>query len=254
MVKKADYLKKYIEELLLPVAQSERFFLIKPKLLVRVKGPFIDCISFQVSQHGNKSFHVHYYKNLISDPLLDIDAYRVGNRLSSNEQNGDDTEWYGSDAGQAEFAIRSVVEAYTKTIRPWFESVTTIAEYVFELAASHQNRGFYSLEDAIAFAEGGKRDRAWWICSDILNEAQVEAIGEAEKVKRLKVNEVCQQYSDTHDVESLLSLSSDDADGKIVGAISQIPSLDFQVRSIDDLLKQWKRVNIEKFKLSVCVA
>ena len=254
MTKSPDYLNKYIKKLLLTVVDKDGFALYKPKVFMRVKGPFLDTISFQVSQYGSKCFHVHYYKNLIAYPLLDIDSYIVGNRLSDNQHNGDKTEWCAFEEEQAKLAIESVVNAYNKTIRPWFCVVSTIPEYVFEIVSQNNNEWFSSLESAIAFAEGGKRDRAWWICSDLVNEEQDE-VGDDEKEDIRLANRACQQYLDVSEVERYFEMKSDsERYSEILQAIAQLPKSNLKVESVNELLGIWRDQNIEKFKLQNYVA
>ncbi|HHJ39256.1 MAG: hypothetical protein AXA67_12015 [Methylothermaceae bacteria B42] len=256
MARNPDYLNKYIKQLLLTVVDKDGFALYKPKVFMRVKGPFVDTISFQVSQYGDKCFHIHYYKNLIAYPFLDINSYTVGNRLSDNRLNGDETEWCGFEEEQAKLAIESVINAYNKTIRPWFSAVSTIPEYIFEIVSQHNNKGFSSLESAIAFAEGGKRNRAWWICSDLVNdEEEDEEIGDDEKEEIRLHKRACQQYLDASEAESFFEMKTDSAgNSQILQALTQLPKPNSEVKSVDALLEIWRDQNIEKFKLLEYVA
>ena len=80
MTRKPDYIKK-IKELLLPVVQKDGFILCKPNDFIRIQGPFIDSIGFQLSQYVSKQFYVHYYKSLISYPFLKIDTSKANSEM-----------------------------------------------------------------------------------------------------------------------------------------------------------------------------
>jgi len=240
MPTKPDHLKKYIKESLLPIVGEDYFKLYKSKDFVRVKGPFVDRISFQLSQYGSKQFYVHYYKNLISDPLLDIDSYRVGNRLSNNSENGDDTKWCGAQDAEAQDAITSVGQVYRETIRPWFKSLESIPGYFFEHFANNRNASLSSLEFVIAFAEGGKRERAWWLCSDIV---------ENKTTSSSKVLAACQKYLDSHDAEAMSEALTNERYAASRDAFADLPLPDTDHQTIDSLLEYWRQANLEKFKL-----
>lgn len=240
MPTKPDHLKKYIKGDLLPILSEDGFKLYRSKDFVRIKGPFVDRISFQLSQYGSKNFFVHYYKNLISDPLVDIDSYSVGNRLTDNSNNGDDTKWNGNDDSEAQDAIMSVGQAYRKTIRPWFEALESIPGYFFEYFANNRDATLNSLELVIAFAEGGKRERAWWLCSDMV---------ENKTTSNSKVLEACQMYLDSHDAEAMNEALTNERYAATRDAFVDLPLPETEHQTIDSLLEYWRKANLEKFKL-----
>lgn len=240
MSTRPDHLKKYIKEILLPILGEDGFKLYRPKDFVRVKGPFVDRISFQLSQYGSKNFFVHYYKNLISDPLVDIDSYRVGNRLMNNSENGDDTKWCGAHDAEAQDAIASVSHAYSETIRPWFESLESVPEYFFEYFANNRDATLNSMEIVIAFAEGSKRERSWWLCSDMV---------ESQTTTNQAVLAACQMYLNSHEAEAFNEALKNDRYAATRDAFAglSLPETDHQ--TIDALLGYWRQTNLEKFRL-----
>ncbi|PVV10014.1 MAG: hypothetical protein B6D77_08870 [gamma proteobacterium symbiont of Ctena orbiculata] len=240
MPTKPDHLKQYIKEILLPKTGEDGFQLYKSKELLRVKGPFVDQISFQLSQYGSKTFYVHYQKNLIAYPLLNISSYRVGHRLSNNSDNGDESEWRGSESDEAKKAIISVSDAYDKIIEPWFATVSSVAEYVFEYFANNHDATTKSLEIAVAFAYAGKRNPAWWICSDLLSEGI-----ESDKV----ILAACKEYIDVDEIEKQKEALQNEHYAKYHAAMADLAVPESRHDNINSLLNHWRQQNIEKFKL-----
>ena len=236
-----DYINKYIKKSLLPLIEQDGFKLFKPKLAIRLEKPFVDCISFQMSQYGSKAFYLHYYRNLISNPLLDIDSYLVGDRLSNNSLNGDNVDWIGDTNEKAEKAINSVQNTYLNTIRPWYESIKSVSDYVFEIAATTNHQEFKRLEDAVAFALGGKQERAWWVCSDIIN-------NENQNADKREIY-ACKELIDIHELESQSKMNSGNTDPKILEALSVLPRSG--EGTISDLLEVWSDRNIKALKLEI---
>ena len=249
MSKQTDYLNKYIKEILLPVAQEDGFFLHKPKELIRINEPFIDIISFQLSQYGSRDFHIHYYKNLLSNPLLNIHAYTVGFRLSDNRAN-DDTDWCGAEEDQTKQAIESVLNAYNYTISPWFQNVNSVAHYIYEKASNPQTLSLSDFDSAIAFAEGGKRDKALWMFTKIVDSDIPDGVEDDTKEFLNQQKQACQKYLEVDEVESYSRMTGENTDRKLLDALSQFPAPATDIKNIDELLKVWKERNIEKFKLS----
>jgi hypothetical protein len=247
MSRKSDFINQYIRESLLPVVAADGFALYKPKHLIRLRGVFIDSLAFQLSQHGSRSFHLHYATNLLANPLLNLDSYSVGHRISDNRDNGDDRVWCGQQESQAKSALDSVIEAYQITLRAWFDSVSTIPEYLFEKASDPQIKDFNDMDSVIAFAEGGKPNRAWWICTEIIESASVD---NDENERKEQTISACQLYLDVSEIESLLQAESGSNDFRLLDALKAVPTPDREIQSIDELLRNWRGNNVNRLKLN----
>ena len=240
MPRKADYIGKYIKSSLLPVVSEDGFKLYRPKILLRVRGPFIEQVSIDLTRHGTKSFYVHYFSNLLAHPMLNINSYSVGNRLQKHPDDGHKVSWRGATDEGASKAIDSVVDAYLRHIRPWFESVGSIPGYVFEELAKGRGRSMETLGFATAFLEGGHTGRAWWICNDLL-----EGVSELDA----GVREACQEYVDTHQADEINEVMTNDKYIDHREHYSSIPVPDTPFSSIESLRIGWRKRNIERFGL-----
>ena len=236
----SDHLKKYIKQQLLPTLAADGFHLYRPKRLIRIRDPFVDIISFQLSQYGSKRFYVHYSIKLLGDPLFDLSGYNLGYRLSNNRENGDETDWVGMDAFQAQQAIDSVVDAYRKTISVWFNEVDSIAGFVFAYFIKNRTASINNLQMAVAFHEAGEQNRASWIVRDIIEN------GDTENADYL---EFCIAYQKSKEAEGIQSLLADDRVLEYMKRKNKtlvVPDNDH--KSAESLIGHWKQNNIEKYK------
>lgn len=165
-----DYINRAITYKLKPVLTADGFYRRHPKCFVRIRGDLVDVLSFQISQYGSRLFYVHHFCNLLPNPDWEsvIMGYQVGNRLSSRD--GDGTKWIGDSEESANESMGSVVRAYESAIRPWFEMVSNVREWIVEYIGTGQST-VNSLEMAVALALIGKKGRSWWVLCDLIDNA-----------------------------------------------------------------------------------
>lgn len=240
MPRKPDYLAKHIKTTLSSIVGPDGFKLYRPKVFVRVRGPFVDEVSFQLSQYGSKTFYVHYFTNLLAYPLLDIDSYTVGQRISECPGVKDEVRWHGATDEGALEAIHSVGRAYETLIRPWFSSVGSIPGYVFESLAMNRGSNIETLEFATAFLEAGNSGRAWWICSDILQ--QGSAVDS-------EVRKACQEFIDTDEAEKLREILNNETYTTHREQFADLPVPETAYSSVESLKHGWRARNLERYGL-----
>jgi len=246
--KNPDHIRKHIKDTLLPVAAEDGFQLYKPKVLVRVAGPFIDVISFQLSQYGSKRFYVHYHRNLIADPMMTIDSYDTGYRLSDNSKNEDLREWAGLEESQSKNALLSVVDAYEKTIHPWFESSGSIQGYVFAYLVKNNVKTINSLKMAIAFYVAGEKNRCFWICNDIVDEYEADPEGEDQHPEYLTYVKAYQESEEAESIQALLE--NENAQKYASKSGKKLPEVpDIEYKTVNSLVDSWRESNVKKYKL-----
>ncbi|MGI9263760.1 MAG: DUF4304 domain-containing protein [Gammaproteobacteria bacterium] len=167
----SDFISREITSQLKPVLVEDGFFRRGPKFFVRVRGDLVDVVSFQVSQYGSKLFYVHYFCNLLPNPdwKRATSGYRVGNRLNGGQVSG--TNWIGDTEANAQDAMQDVVGAYEATIRPWFEQIPDVRNWIVEYVCA-ETTPLQSLDMAIALCLIGKKGRAWWITCDLVDGAR----------------------------------------------------------------------------------
>ena len=166
----SDFINRAITAELKPILEADGFFRRHPKCFVRVRGDLVDVLSFQVSQYGSRLFYVHHFCNLLPDPNWEsvIAGYQVGNRLSA--KNGDGTDWIGDSEENANVAMGSVVRAYEMTIRPWFETIPDVRNWIVEYIGTGRS-SVRAFDMAVALALIGKKNRSWWILCDLIDNA-----------------------------------------------------------------------------------
>jgi len=245
---KPDYIANQIKKLLLPVAEKDGFRLFKPKQLVRVKQPFVDVIGFQISQYGTKLFYVHYYRELLANPMMKLGSYSMGYRLSNNQENSDSRKWVGLEDLQAQEALLSVVDAYKSTISNWYKSTESIDGYVFEYLVKNRVKTINSLNMAIAFYEAGKTDRSYWICNDIVDEYEAEPKNKDAYPEHLKY---VKKYLESSEAESIQALIESEEANRLASksglSIPSAPNVEY--KTVDHLVNSWREMNINKYKL-----
>ena len=97
-----------------------------------------------------------------------------------------------------------------------------------------------TLEFATAFLEGGHTGRAWWICSDLLEQdAELDT----------DVREACQEYVDTDQADRINEVMTNDKYLEHREKYSSIPVPDTPYSSLDSLRLGWRKRNIERFGL-----
>ena len=244
MARKPDFLRKQIKSTLVPVLARDGFRLYRQKDFVRVRGAFVDQISFQLSRHGSREFYVHYCTGLISDPLLDLASYTVGERLSNNPDASDDTPWRGATDGGAQLAIESVAQAYRGHISEWFESTDSTPMYIYRYLLKNRRGSLESLEFAVAFLEAGEKGRAWWICSDLLENASDLSD---------QAREACQELVNVEEAAKMKLFLTDEKYAESRKEFGhrfrdlELPQVQYD--SLSDLMAHWKSRNIERFGL-----
>lgn len=166
----SDYTNRAITSDLKPILSADGFYRRHPRCFVRIRGDLVDVVSFQVSQYGSKLFYVHHFCNLLPDPNWEyvITGYQVGNRLG--RRDGDGSEWIGDTEDNAKEAIKSVVHTYEATIKPWFEMVPDVRNWIVEYIGSGRST-VNSFEMVVALALIGKKSRSWWILCDLIDSA-----------------------------------------------------------------------------------
>lgn len=244
MARKPDFLRKQIKSTLVPILARDGFRLYRPKDFVRVRGAFVDQISFQLSRHGSRKFYVHYCKGLVSDPLLDLGSYTVGERLSNNPDPSDDTAWRGATDGEAQLAIESVAQAYRGHISEWIESTDSIPMYIYRYLLKNRRGTLESLEFAVAFLEAGETGRAWSICSDLLENGSD---------LRDEVREACQEFVDVEEAAKMKLFLTDEryaeSRKEFGNRFRDLGLPQVQHDSLSDLMAHWKSRNIERYGL-----
>jgi len=175
----------------------------------------VDSVGFQMSKWGGHDFYVHYYINLLSDPLMDIDTYRIGKRVDAPPDR--DINWAGPDEATATIAIQSVTKVVEDSILPWFESVSTVRDFVVEYVAKPDTQ-LDSLDLSIALLHIGFTNRPWWSCEAIKDAKRYSEPPEAHERAQMEYAVQLQQAIDSFKYEELLAL--------------------------------WRRQNVDKFKLA----
>jgi hypothetical protein len=258
MSKVKDYLKGDIKKSLLPKVATFGFGLYKPKMLLRVKDGFVDVISFQLSRWGSKRFYVHYYKNPLSNPMLQFESYYVGERIGDNKSNGDSTQWIADSEKTSKVAIQSVTDAFMNTIMPWFDEVQGPKDYAFEKVSSHGNDRLNEIEDAVVFFDAGKEGRCWWILSDLLQLEPPDDMSDDQKKVLDTRNRFCKEYLNVNDLEDYNKVKSNPANftgsEKYLEGMEKIVNFDLRTSTLKELIEIWKRENIEKFNLEKYVS
>lgn len=215
MTTKKDHLKSAITEKLAPILFNHGFTRFKPKHFVRVEGDLCHSIAFQMSRYGDQTFYVHYYVNLLCAPDMDIESYRIGDRLSSAPAGF--PAWISDREDNAAAAIDGVIASTQELILPWFANVRTVRDFIVEWVANPETK-IDNLDMAVALLGAGYRNRAWWICDALSNEdTYVPPIDDGDLVRMAYAAEL---------MDALASNTQ------------------------EQLLAKWKKENIEKNKLS----
>lgn len=165
VTKEKDFVRSAITAHLAPVLAEAGFSRYRPKHFIRIRGELVDCISFQMSVYGSKAFYVHYYVNLLSDPAMNINSYRLGNRVHAAPRE-DGVPWEGATEEAATAALQSVAVAAQELMLPWLSSIAGPRDYVYEYVAN-PNTTLESLQLAIALLLTGTTNRPWWICESL---------------------------------------------------------------------------------------
>ncbi len=203
-----------------PVLTAAGFFRRQAKEYVRVRGELVDVIGFQMSQRGNHSFYVHRYINLLSNPLMNIHAYRVGRRLDRDPLGS--VAWEGASEVLAQRAVASVAAAAVSEMVPWFDGIDNLERFVVEYVAAPDSR-LEEIELAIALLRLGHLYRPWWSCQALLDAAE-----QGEDAPFLVDEE-------TADIARQLQRALDSDAGYI------------------SLLEQWRAQNISRYHLAPCL-
>lgn len=215
MTSKKDFVQSAITEHLAPVLSKAGFCRYRPKHFLRIRGEMVDSIGFQMSKWGGRDFYVHYYINLLSDPLMDIDTYRIGKRVDAPPDR--DINWAGPGEEAASIALQSVTKVAEDSILPWFESVGTVRDFVVEYVAKPDTQ-LDNLDLSIALLHIGFTNRPWWSC-EIIKDAQ--------------------RYSEPLEAHE---------QAKIEHAVQLQQAIDSAKH--EELLALWRRQNVDKFKLA----
>ncbi len=251
MPENPEYLSAALRSILWPLLSDTGFRRHGERLFLRLREPFVDAIGVQLSLYGSGDFFVHFSVRMLANPLLDVDAWRVGKRLSDNRDGGDDRDWNASDARRAELAVSSVRSACEERLLEWLDSIVTPADYVFELASDAQRfaENLSGLEAAVAFAEAGRRQRAWWICNEILR--QFEAVPAESEEDRL-TEQFCRQFieADEREQQALAFQSPEAFAPELLEALAASDGSTAEAADPEALLQGWRQRNIDRLGLS----
>jgi hypothetical protein len=182
MTRKTDYLKQAAKEKLEPILNENDFQKTGSRSYVRVREDFVDVIGFQLSQYGSKLFYVHYYCNLLTNPLKEdpIGSYAVGERLDYNDN--DDIKWIGDTEEAATLAMASVASITENKIIPWFNSILTPKDYICEYV-TNPNTDVNSFDIATMLLRLGRVDRPFWILDELLTLEDEKEKSDTEKIE-----------------------------------------------------------------------
>jgi len=133
---------------------------------IRIRDIFVDRLELQASRWGDL-FYLHHSVTVAADLMIGkSSSYFVGKRL---QRGRDDTSWNICATNTVEHVFDSIFNCIDADSLPFFESVSRYQDYLFEIFSdSNFSEKNFSLDSLVAFIGSGKHDRAFHICTDIM--------------------------------------------------------------------------------------
>jgi hypothetical protein len=173
--------KKAVREILGKSLRMEGFMSFGDRTFLRRRGDILDGVGVQFGR-GAESFYLHYFIKLVADPVNDNpSAYRIGTRLQASEAGAND--WVVEGEISVQEVFRRLTATAIEVAIPYFESVSSIRDYVVEVACDVNYRARLTNFDlAIAMAALGRINKVIQLCEETMQAvSQANSLPEEER-------------------------------------------------------------------------